>query len=158
MWPISDSSVNWSWSWTDLQAQKNNNKDIKRSMPSYWGKHGGLWSKHLLFNLEVVQWKPANLGAHDKKNKEKESQSSHLPRLYLLSDSHQHTIGTDVDQEWRKSRFNSDMTCVWFRTTYETDPNLNWKDPISCDFCCSQCYGEKKKNLSHIWAKEKNPI
>lgn len=42
MWPISDSSVNWSWYWTEPYAQKNTDKSSTQHsvIPK---KHGGHW-------------------------------------------------------------------------------------------------------------------
>lgn len=57
MWPISDSSVNWSE--TDPHAQKNNNK-IGSSKLSYGSKHGGNWSQLFQYIYNVLQ-KSANL-------------------------------------------------------------------------------------------------
>lgn len=44
------------------------------------------------------------------------------------------------------------LTCIWFRTTYEREPNHNWKDQTPCDLCCSHCHG--KTDLSHRWANK----
>ncbi len=64
MWPISDSSVNWSRSWPDPHDRKNNNKDVTWSTQSYGSKHVD------------AQWKPVNLWAdgNDYEDEEKESQ------------------------------------------------------------------------------------
>ncbi len=44
------------------------------------------------------------------------------------------------------------QTCIWFRTTYESGPNLNWKDQIPCDLCCLHC-SENIRSESHMSKK-----
>ncbi len=50
-----------------------------------------------------------------------------------------------IDLRWHKSRMNSDwdwftknLICIWFRTTYESGPNRNWKEQIWATFAFLQ--------------------
>lgn len=54
------------------------------------------------------------------------------------------TVMMNVDLEWRKSGpeftygycISKDQSGIWFKTTYESGPNLIWRDKIPWDLYC----------------------
>lgn len=81
MWPISDSSVDWTRSWTDSHAQKNNNasRDITYTVIQQW-----TWK--LLKSMFTVYrwwwWKPVNLCADYNEHEAQESQNFNYGYLW----------------------------------------------------------------------------